>query len=161
MTNETVKLRVGVDLGVTGALALYDPRMQRIITVIDMPTCIGNNRKKADAFAIYFILKEFRQLGANAITIEDVHPMHETGVIAAFGMGHSKGVFEGLCASSGLKLTRTSPQAWKKHYGLIGTEKDASRLLAIEKYRGVDKWLTHKKHHNRAEAILLAGMEPK
>jgi crossover junction endodeoxyribonuclease RuvC len=47
-----------------------------------------------------------------------------------------------------------TPGVWKRHAGLIGKEKDASRELAARLYPQAT--LNLKKHHGRADALLLA-----
>jgi len=47
-----------------------------------------------------------------------------------------------------------TPQKWKKHHGLIGTEKKASLELARTKWPTAPLKLA--KHHGRADALLMA-----
>jgi len=47
-----------------------------------------------------------------------------------------------------------TPQKWKKHHGLIGTEKKASLALARTKWPTAPLKLV--KHHGRADALLMA-----
>lgn len=47
-----------------------------------------------------------------------------------------------------------TPQAWKKHHGLIGTEKKASLSLARTKWPTAPLKLV--KHHGRADSLLMA-----
>lgn len=150
---------VGVDLGLTGALALYDQRLTKIVTISDMPTREDmRGRRKLDTTEVYYILAQFVRMGAVGVIIEDVHVMHQNGVMAAFSMGHAKGTLEGLCAALSLPCYKIAPQRWKKHYGLLGKEKGDSMILAKEVMPGLEKWVWLKKHHNRAEAALLASL---
>ncbi|CAB4198308.1 Crossover junction endodeoxyribonuclease RuvC [uncultured Caudovirales phage] len=48
-----------------------------------------------------------------------------------------------------------TPQAWKKHHGLIGTDKKASLALARTMWPTAPLKLV--KHHGRADALLMAG----
>jgi len=47
-----------------------------------------------------------------------------------------------------------TPQKWKKHHGLIGTEKKASLALARTKWPTAPLKLV--KHHGRSDALLMA-----
>ena len=47
-----------------------------------------------------------------------------------------------------------TPQKWKKHHSLIGTEKKASLVLARAKWPTAPLKLA--KHHGRADALLMA-----
>lgn len=48
-----------------------------------------------------------------------------------------------------------TPQAWKKHHGLIGTDKKASLALARTMWPTAPLKLA--KHHGRADALLMAA----
>ena len=47
-------------------------------------------------------------------------------------------------------------QRWKKYFGLVKTDKEASRQKALELFPAAARFLSLKKHHGRAEAILIA-----
>lgn len=89
--------------------------------------------------------------------VEAVHAMPKNGSISGFKLGQSYGWWRGvLLALWGLdKVTFVSPQKWKKHYGLIGKPKAASRELAQLTFSNT------RVINATAEAILLAryGME--
>ena len=46
---------------------------------------------------------------------------------------------------------------WKKYFGLIKSEKDASRTKAIEIFPYISSNLSKKKDANKADAILIAS----
>ena len=64
------------------------------------------------------------------------------------------GAIEAVGALVGDTLTLVRPQVWKKHHGLIGTEKKASLELARRIWP--DAQLRLAKHHGRADALLIA-----
>ena len=49
------------------------------------------------------------------------------------------------------------PAKWKKYFGLINAEKDASRTKAIEMFPYFSSQLSKKKDSNKADAILIAS----
>ena len=59
----------------------------------------------------------------------------------------------GVVTALDMPLTLVRPQEWKAHYGL-GSDKNDSLELARRYYPDVDLHL--KKHHGRAEALLIA-----
>ena len=68
----------------------------------------------------------------------------------------SVGAIEAALDITGWEVDRVRPQAWKRCYGL-GAEKYASLLKAKALYPSLaDTDLRLAKHHNRAEALLLA-----
>jgi crossover junction endodeoxyribonuclease RuvC len=95
--------------------------------------------------------------------IERVGAMPKQGVTSTFNFGVSYGMCRGVVAATGTPLTLVSPGRWKKHFGLIGKPKDASRQLATELFPSASSHLSLKKHVGRADALLLAryGFEMK
>lgn len=81
-------------------------------------------------------------------------PLHAT-----FVFGEGFGVIRGLCEAYYGKaaVTRVAPITWKKHFGLLKTEKDAARIYAIENIllEGVAEDLKYKKNGGRADALLI------
>lgn len=45
---------------------------------------------------------------------------------------------------------------WKRRFGLIGQDKDAARLLAIQRFPATAFQLQRKKDNGRADALLIA-----
>ena len=93
--------------------------------------------------------------------VEQVGPMPGQGVSSMFSFGYSAGVVSGVLGSLGVNKVMVRPQAWKKAYGLTGRDKDAARTLAIERYPEAAPLLVRKKDVGRADALLIAGYEPK
>ena len=70
-----------------------------------------------------------------------------------FTCGLGMGVWLGILAALALPHSRVRPQVWKKAFSL-GKDKEAARLRAMQLFPGAE--LRLKKHHGRAEALLLA-----
>ena len=70
-----------------------------------------------------------------------------------FTCGLGMGVWLGILAALALPHSRVRPQVWKKALGL-SKDKEAARLRAMQLFPGAE--LRLKKHHGRAEALLLA-----
>ena len=66
------------------------------------------------------------------------------------------GVIGGVSAISRVPVVVVSRVVWESSFGLVGAAKDAGRLLAIDLFAGSAHHLKLKKHHNRADALLLA-----
>ena len=146
----------GIDTGVTGAMALID-----IVTgeykVFDIPNYVEviNNKKKkrVDARRLHLLLKEWGD-EISFMVIEKVHSSPQQGVASAFAFGQSYGTVQGCVAAVQCDGMFVIPQVWKKHFGLIGRDKNAS--LELARYYWGDKHLKLVKHHNRADALLIA-----
>lgn len=162
----SVNLVIGIDIGMSGALALFDPRMNLVITIDDMPTIRGDkSRRKLDVSALCELLTHYKRHGATRIVLEDVHPMIRNGSYSAFLLGHSKGTMEGIGSAMGFELCKISPQKWKKYYGLLNVNKipqSAMKQLSINKAKelniGIDRFVARAMDHDRAEAALLAAL---
>ena len=154
---------IGIDPGVNGAIALYDP-LAMICHVYDMPTIWIQlstkrkgkiqRRKRLNYQRLTDLLQALMQSGADHAWIEKVGPMPRDGAVGAFTFGEAYGAVKGACSALNLNTYEVRPQVWKAHFDLIGEEKDLSRNRAIDLF-GADDYLL-KKDHNKAEAALIA-----
>lgn len=161
---------LGIDPGITGAIAMIaygtedgQPR-QGPVLVADLPY-IGD---EPDILGLWEILGgwSIRYNGHHPATSGSIvtiaieyqapfaAPGRAMGVTSAFKLGHDYGMLKAFAYTYGLRVLLPRPAAWKRSFGLTGKDKDASRLLAMQRWPGVD--LSLKKHHGRAEALLLA-----
>jgi len=88
------------------------------------------------------------------IAIEDVWVRPGQGIASSGKFMRAAGSIEAVAALTGASVSMVRPQVWKKHHGLIGTDKSASLELA----RGLwpEAPLKLVKHHGRADALLMA-----
>jgi crossover junction endodeoxyribonuclease RuvC len=139
---------IGIDPGKTGALAIV---CDSGASADDLPY-IGS---EVDVRAIADI---FEGLTDAIVALEYQAPFSAPGRLmgatSAFALGEGYGMLKGFCLSAGFRVLLPRPAAWKKHFGLTGKDKEASRQLANQLFPSVDLHL--KKHHGRAEALLLA-----
>lgn len=75
--------------------------------------------------------------------------------VTAFRVAWGCAMYQLLMVAFDVRRGYANPAAWKKHAGLIGKDKEASRLLAQKLFPEAD--LKCKGHHNRAEALLMAN----
>jgi len=85
--------------------------------------------------------------------LEAVHAFSGQGVSSTFKFGRAVGAIDAVCESFRSPVHYVTPQKWKKHFKL-SQDKYASLELAKEKWPNAPIKL--KKHHNMAEALLLA-----
>lgn len=121
-----MKRLIGVDPGATGALVLLEHGMP--IEWMLMPTMKVGSATRVNAAAV---AKWFDDAQPDHVFIEQVGAMPGQGVSSMFNFGHSAGTIMGVVGALVLPYTLVTPQAWKKHAGLIGTDKDAARARAI------------------------------
>lgn len=134
---------IGVDPGQTGALVALRQDGSIIETLL-MPTIKIGTKTGINGAAIAAWLKDVRE-GSTAqwhAYLELVNAMpsgppgkkRAMGVGSAFSFGKAAGLVEGVIMGAGIPLSHVTPPAWKKHAGLIGSDKDAARSRAILLY---------------------------
>lgn len=89
------------------------------------------------------------------IVTEDVHSMPKQGVSSTFKFGRAVGAIEAVARDLPGTWHIVSPQRWKRDMGLT-SDKEVCRNVAINLFPEGKQNLDKKKHHNRAEALLLA-----
>lgn len=144
-------LILGIDPGLTGAIALYDPAMPGVAVVRDMPAV----HKTVDSAELAAII---RDLAPDMVVLEEVGPMPRDGVRQAFSFGQSYATARTVALMLEIPLHLVRPQAWKGHFRLPGGDvgKELARALALRRFPASAKSFSLKKHHNRAEAALIA-----
>ena len=151
---------LGIDPGITGALALLDGDECR--GVWDMPVSekTHGKGKEVNAHLLADIVDEaIREAGEDGLQaiIEQVSAMPGQGVSSMFSFGASYGTVRGVLGALGVPYTQVTPQRWKRSQGLTGRDKDASRTLAIQRYPEIRHLLTRKKDNGRADAVLIGA----
>lgn len=148
-------LILGVDPGATGALMLIDTADRRIAAGLDMPVLRYGSWKLVDGAAA---LAWVQAQQIDRIVVERADCMPNDAKAAAVQFGRVVGGIASVLIASGRPLELAAPSAWKARAGLLHQGKEASRDLARVTF-GADAaatWFSLKKHHDRAEAALLA-----
>ena len=153
-------LLIGIDPGISGSICFFEDG--KILEVLDMPTMVDGkkNKKQVNGAQIYNeILKRINKSDKEKIRviIEQVSAMPGQGVTSMFNFGQSFGILKGICSAMQLPMYFVRPAKWKKYFGLINSEKDASRTKAIEMFPYFSSQLSKKKDSNKADAILIAS----
>lgn len=156
------KCILGVDPGLTGALALIGPDG---VIVEDLPIMANGKggatvKNQINGAALAQLLRP-HVADIRIAIVEQVSTMRQKGEGGAKqGMAtngslmHSLGVIQGVLAALGIPVQMVAPASWKKAMGLVGTDKEVSRAKAQQLFPAAP--LARKKDHNRAEALLLA-----
>lgn len=148
---------IAIDPGLTGAICKI--HQDGYAEVFDLPVIEKKGKAKInkmiDAKNLSHLIDELLINTNDKIFIEQVSAMPGQGVSSMFSLGDTFGTIRGVCESLGGKVEFIRPQAWKKHYGL-----SSSKDECLERARFMFPELAHalslKKHHNRAEAALIA-----
>ena len=153
-------LIIGIDPGISGAMCFF--QNGEITDVIDMPS-MADGKKNKRQINSQQVFNEISERIINIpkkeiiVVIEQVSAMPGQGVTSMFNFGQSFGVLKGICSAMQLSMYFVRPAKWKKYYGLIKTEKDASRTKVIEIFPYISSKLSKKKDSNKADAILIAS----
>ena len=153
-------LIIGIDPGISGAICFFEDG--QVKEIIDMPVMADGkkNKKQINGPQIYNeILIRINKIQKKDIIviIEQVSAMPGQGVTSMFNFGQSFGVLKGICSAMQLSMYFVRPAKWKKYFGLIKTEKDASRTKVIEIFPYISSQLSRKKDSNKADAVLIAS----
>jgi crossover junction endodeoxyribonuclease RuvC len=89
------------------------------------------------------------------IITEDVHSRPGQGLGSTYRFGRAVGAIEAVARDLPGTWHIVSPQRWKRDMGLT-SDKEVCRNVAINLFPEAKQNLDKKKHHNRAEALLLA-----
>lgn len=139
---------MGIDPGVSGAVAFYYPHPVGRVSVHDVPVAGGEISSPHLASLI-------KTHAPSLAVIERVHAMKGQGVTSCFNFGRSYGDVRGVIGALNIPLHYVSPNTWKKYFGL-SSDKDLSRKLAIQRFPAVAEHFSRKKDDGRAEAALIA-----
>jgi len=161
----TLRLTFGIDPGLSGAVAtLIDGEAGPFL---DMPTFHNGTANEVEATALADFIRQVRSDHAGAhvsACIERVRAMpdrgggnvRKMGAQSSFNFGDGFGQVKCAFRVLGIKPLLVEAQSWKRHYGLLGTDKDAARLLAIRRFPDAAQRLARKKDQGRADALLIA-----
>ena len=153
-------LIIGIDPGISGSICFFEDG--KILDVLEMPTMTDGkkNKKQVNGAQIYNEISiKIRGIEKQnlRVIIEQVSAMPGQGVTSMFNFGQSFGILKGICSAMQLPMYFVRPAKWKKYFGLIKSEKDASRTRAIEMFPYFSPQLSKKKDSNKADAILIAS----
>lgn len=150
---------VGIDPGITGAIAFIDSNGPKFISVHDFPlkeTLIGKRLKNRIDIEDFSLLIESYAQDINCACVEEVGQIGTNAdPFSSFVFGFATGLVHGVLSSHGIKIHVVKPLIWKGALGL-----DANKEKSLEKAKKLfpesTPHLSRKKDHGRAEALLLA-----
>lgn len=151
-----MKLYAAIDPGLTGAIAIVDDK-GGYIGHAHMPTAVVGTSKEVNVPAVVQFLSN-RYI--SHCFIEKVQGMNKGGVkqaaSAAFKFGDAYGSVKGCVGALFIPTTYITPQVWKRHAGILGKEKDASRGRCLQLYPGIPDLNLKGKGQALADALLIA-----
>jgi hypothetical protein len=144
---------IGIDPGQEGAIAVMG---KGDLKVFDMPVVSAKGKPQLDFANLGRILRECSQRGDCIALVERVGSMPGQGLSSTFKFGMAYGGAIAALATLEIPYELITPATWKRTFRLVGGEKEDSRQRALELFPQMAELLKFKKHHGRAEALLLA-----
>jgi crossover junction endodeoxyribonuclease RuvC len=146
---------LGIDPGLSGALAFYDT-VEQTVEVVDMPVLelVRNGKKKREVSA-QALANHIAGRKISSAFLERVNAMTGQGVTSVFSFGRSLGIVEGILAAYDIPTTLVTPQAWQKAVGQRAG-KDGSRERAMQLFPAQVELFQRKKDDGRSDASLIA-----
>lgn len=132
---------IGIDPGKTGAMAILSDKGE-FLEVIDFEEVLPRIRLLAPDIKFAYL--------------EQVHAMPGQGVSSTFTFGENLGWWKGILQAFEIPFKSIRPQDWQKNLvpkKLSTTDKPG---LGVARQMYPSAPLHLKKHHNRADAILIA-----
>lgn len=157
-----MKASIGIDPGLTGAVAVIDLDPEGGAFFYDTPVVRLDKKQRYDYAAMAQILRmlkvEFWK--GLCVTVEKVHSMPKQGVASSFNFGMGFGAWLGILAALEIPYTLVDPRRWTKAL-LCDMPKgdEAAVIRASELYPAVSSELRTPKGRlllGRADALLLA-----
>ena len=138
---------IGIDPGATGALALLDTGFNGAI-VWDY------EERHAGIFLIKKLLEEDIKFSA---AIERAQAMPAQGVVSMFKFGENYGRWQGILETLEIPFIYVTPHKWQKAV-FDSMPKTDTKTMSLDLARRLfpDLDLKYKKHHGRADALLIA-----
>ena len=159
---------MGIDPGLSGALAVIDTETGEVF-VDDMPV-IEVLRKRVRSKRTKKMRDKVRravcgkrvadwveEFKPDVAIVEKVGSRPGEGVVSVFTFGESYGKVCGAVEAMNVQLLSVTPAVWKRHTGLLGTDKKASIRAACRMFPKVRDRLSRVKDNGRAEALLIAA----
>jgi crossover junction endodeoxyribonuclease RuvC len=141
----------GIDPGLSGALALYRDGHW---VLADMPVAGGGKHHEINGPEL---CRWLREQHPDHAFVEFAAARPGQGVSSMFKFGVVYGATKMALAACGVPYTVVTPAKWKPAVGILkGSDKDASRLRALQLFPDEAVNLARKKDHARADAMLIA-----
>lgn len=146
---------IGIDPGLSGAIAFYDT-VEQAVEIVDMPVLelVRNGKKKREVSA-QALANQLAGRKVNSAFLERVNAMTGQGVTSVFSFGRSTGIVEGVLAAYDIPTTLVTPQAWQKAVNQRAG-KDGSRERAMQLFPAQADLFQRKKDDGRSDAALIA-----
>lgn len=153
------KYYIGADPGKQGAISVIDAA-DSVIYCDDLPYRAVGDKYELDSLELLNSLQALKLDGPLIIAVERVQAIYDISrgfndtPRSSFTFGKNYGALLATVNIINAPRIDVIPQSWKKHFGLVKTSKEDSRLKALEIFP--DAPIKRKKDDGRAESLLIA-----
>lgn len=149
---------IGIDAGLSGGIAVYDPTKAQLVTAWDMPVHkeIVDRKNKItldDEKLDSQLADACKEYGVALICVEKVQSSPQMGVASAFKFGMTYGMTVRVARNNCLRVELVSPIRWKPRM-MVSADKKTSLALARRLW-GMT-YFAKEKDDGKAEAAILA-----
>jgi crossover junction endodeoxyribonuclease RuvC len=154
------KISIGIDPGLSGAIAAISAGSLEVIEVMDTPVITSEGKRLYDIGGMANAIRHLSLLGDAVVILEQAQAMPGQGVSSTFSTGRGFGIWEGVLAALDVPYLTVRPSVWTKKVlvGVPGEGKARAIQFALRMFPGVElcppgKW---KAMDGRADALCLA-----
>ena len=145
----TSKLVLGIDPGMTGAMAWVD-RRGVLKEIEDMPVVANEVNYRL----LSLLIPAYGRVEFAVVEKQQTFP--KQGVVSAFKLGACWGMILGILATYEIPIREVRPNDWKKKLPGLGKDKNLSRKMAMSRWPQHADYFKRVKDDGRAEAALMA-----
>lgn len=138
----------GIDPGLSGAIAYYDPAHPGVIIAEDLPV-VGREVVGA------ILAKNLEIMRPQLVMIERAGTRPGQAAGATLRTGTNFGILVGVVSALRIPVAFVNPGVWKRYFHLP-KDKEESRALALRKWPEQAQVFKRKMDEGRAEAALIA-----
>jgi len=147
---------VGIDPGVNGAVSILRSNGTPLAS-FEVPVLMDKHKRSINVRALVTKLRNYTGVSSALCCIERVHAMPKQGVSSTFSFGRSFGQLEAIAYAMDWSVLSVRPKEWQQMFLRFASgsdTKEKSRQVATNLFPNVD--LSLKKHHNKADSLLIA-----
>jgi crossover junction endodeoxyribonuclease RuvC len=153
-------ITIGIDVGVTGALAAIDEAGE-VVLLKDLPVAVHGSSKWIDGAELLPLLFAARKGDLPArVFVEHIHGTPKMGVTTSHSLGLTFGSVLSILQIARLPFEAVVPSKWKRALGLImpGATDHEKKSASLDRARMLFPMapLSRQKDNGRAEALLIA-----
>lgn len=134
------RVSIGIDPGITGAIAAIDASSLALIELVDTPTIMSAGKRIYDVSEMAAVIRHMSLLGDALVVLEQAQPMPGQGVTSTFSTGRSFGLWEGLLGALDVPFRTARPIVWTKRVfaGVSGEGKARSIQFSLRMFPGIE-----------------------